>query len=121
MQINEKVYEDDEVEKLALILSGEEIEIIDRKGNIKGRISEKQIVKRTIENKTLNFRIKDVINTKITEEEEKSLPKLKDIFFDAHLLMYGKRAEEVKMKEVCNVCGLHIDEYGYCGCGSGSD
>jgi len=30
--------------------------------------------------------------------------------------------EEVDIKrEVCPVCGLEIDEYGYCGCGAGSD
>lgn len=40
---------------------------------------------------------------------------------DIHYLQFGKMAEEVKGTGVsCPVCGIEIDEYGYCGCGTGS-
>ncbi|ABP94946.1 MULTISPECIES: CBS domain-containing protein [Metallosphaera] len=40
---------------------------------------------------------------------------------DSHFLQYGKEWTEVKgTGVVCPVCGLEIDEYGYCNCGTGS-
>ncbi|QXJ27939.1 Uncharacterized protein J5U23_00807 [Saccharolobus shibatae B12] len=116
-----KLHEDEEVEEIALRISDEEVEIIDHSGVIKGKISSKQLAKKALEKKTLKFRIKEAINTKITTEDEKSLPSLRELYFDPHLLIYGKRAGEVKGSGyVCPICGIEIDEYGYCGCGAGS-
>ncbi|MBW9140773.1 MAG: CBS domain-containing protein [Candidatus Aramenus sp.] len=40
---------------------------------------------------------------------------------DPHFLQFGKEWTEVKgTGVVCPVCGIEIDEYGYCGCGTGS-
>ncbi|EZQ01833.1 MULTISPECIES: CBS domain-containing protein [Acidianus] len=40
---------------------------------------------------------------------------------DTHFMQFGKFSEEVSGTGViCPVCGLEIDEYGYCGCGVGS-
>ncbi|MEM0064669.1 MAG: CBS domain-containing protein [Metallosphaera sp.] len=40
---------------------------------------------------------------------------------DNHFLQYGKEWTEVKSSGVtCPVCGLEIDEMGYCNCGTGS-
>ncbi|QKR00419.1 CBS domain-containing protein [Metallosphaera tengchongensis] len=40
---------------------------------------------------------------------------------DSHFLQYGKDWTEVKGSGVvCPVCGLEIDETGYCNCGTGS-
>lgn len=40
---------------------------------------------------------------------------------DVHHMQFGKGVDEVKGTGVtCPVCGLEIDEYGYCGCGAGS-
>ncbi|MEM0374674.1 MAG: CBS domain-containing protein [Sulfolobaceae archaeon] len=33
----------------------------------------------------------------------------------------SEKEEEGLESQVCPVCGLEIDEYGYCGCGAGSD
>ena len=38
-----------------------------------------------------------------------------------HLSQYGKMCHETTgTGYVCPVCNLEIDEYGYCGCGTGS-
>ncbi len=40
---------------------------------------------------------------------------------DPHFLQFGKEWTEVKGTGIiCPVCGMEIDEYGYCGCGTGS-
>lgn len=121
MQSYKMVNENEEVEKIALLIEDNEIEVCDDKGNVIGKISTKQLVKKALEKRTLKFRIKDALGITLSEEDEKSLPNLKDLYFDSHLLIYGKGAHEVRTTGyVCPVCGLEIDEYGYCGCGSGS-
>ncbi len=36
---------------------------------------------------------------------------------DDHLMLYGKRADELKYgEETCPVCRTRIDETGWCGC-----
>lgn len=115
------VNENEEVEKIALLIEDNEIEVCDDKGNVIGKISTKQLVKKALEKRTLKFRIKDALGITLSGEDEKSLPNLKDLYFDSHLLIYGKGAHEVRTTGyACPVCGLEIDEYGYCGCGSGS-
>ncbi|AOL16780.1 sulfolobus mercury resistance protein, MerI [Sulfolobus sp. A20] len=114
-----KVYENENVEKVVLNIDDEEIEILNSNNESIGKITSKQIVKTALKRKSLRFRIKEALEEKIDENEK--LPSLKDIYFDQHLLLYGKRAEEVKTLGVsCPICGVEIDEYGYCGCGSGS-
>nr|ABL96631.1 MerI [Saccharolobus solfataricus 98/2] len=116
-----RLYEDEELEEIALRITDEEIEVVDRRGVIKGKISSKQLAKKALEKKTLKFRITEAIDTKITKEDEKALPNLIELYFDPHLLIYGKKAEEVKGSGyICPICGIEIDEYGYCGCGTGS-
>ena len=40
---------------------------------------------------------------------------------DPHVFQFRKEASEVKgTGYTCPVCGMEIDEYGYCGCGTGS-
>ncbi|WP_338604427.1 sulfolobus mercury resistance protein, MerI [Sulfolobus tengchongensis] len=121
MQESKRLHENEEVENVALIITDDEIEVIDDSGFSKGKISTKQLVKKALEKKTLKFRISEAMNIKITREEEESMPSLRDLYFDSHLLIYGKKADQVKKTGyVCPVCDLEIDEYGYCGCGSGS-
>lgn len=121
MQGYKRVNENEEVEKIALSIEDNEIEVWDDKGNVIGKISTKQIVKKALEKRTLKFRIKDALGITLSGEDEKTLPSLKDLYFDSHLLIYGKGAHEVRTTGyVCPVCSLEIDEYGYCGCGSGS-
>lgn len=39
---------------------------------------------------------------------------------DQHVKLYKKRWHEVKkLNTKCPVCGHKIDEFGYCGCGTG--
>ncbi|AAY79474.1 CBS domain-containing protein [Sulfolobus acidocaldarius] len=50
-----------------------------------------------------------------------SIRDLARTLIDPHYLTYGKEPEEVRGTGIaCPVCGVEIDEYGYCGCGSGS-
>lgn len=50
-----------------------------------------------------------------------SIRDLARALLDVHTMQFGKPAEEVKGSGVvCPVCGMEIDEYGYCGCGTGS-
>ncbi len=50
-----------------------------------------------------------------------SIRDLARALLDVHTMQFGKPAEEVKGTGViCPVCGMEIDEYGYCGCGTGS-
>ena len=40
---------------------------------------------------------------------------------DPHVFQFKKEASEVKgTGYICPVCGMEIDEFGYCGCGTGS-
>ncbi|MEM3802710.1 MAG: sulfolobus mercury resistance protein, MerI [Saccharolobus sp.] len=113
-----KVSGDEVVEKIALTINNEEeILVFDKEKNI-GKVSTKQLSKKALQEKTLRFRVKEAMDTKINDEK---LPSLRELFFNSHLLIYGKDAHEVKGTGYnCPVCGLEIDEYGYCGCGSGS-
>ncbi|ARM75013.1 CBS domain-containing protein [Acidianus manzaensis] len=50
-----------------------------------------------------------------------SIRDLSRAILDVHYMQFGKSADEVKGTGiVCPVCGMEIDEYGYCGCGTGS-
>ncbi len=50
-----------------------------------------------------------------------SIRDLAKAVLDTHFLQFGKDWSEVKGTGViCPVCGIEIDEYGYCGCGTGS-
>ncbi len=41
--------------------------------------------------------------------------------YDQHFRIYKKHWHEVKhLSTRCPVCGHRIDEFGYCGCGTGS-
>ncbi|MEM1627088.1 MAG: sulfolobus mercury resistance protein, MerI [Sulfolobaceae archaeon] len=114
-----KVNENEDVERIALIMDDEEILIINDKNEVVGKVLSKQISKKALEEKTLRFRVIEALNTRISNDEK--LPSLRELFFNPHLLMYGKDSHEVKgLGYNCPICGLEIDEYGYCGCGSGS-
>jgi len=50
-----------------------------------------------------------------------SIRDLAKAVLDPHFLQFGKEWTEVKGSGViCPVCNMEIDEYGYCGCGTGS-
>ncbi|AHC52156.1 Sulfolobus mercury resistance protein, MerI [Sulfolobus acidocaldarius SUSAZ] len=116
------VNENEEVEKIGLTLEEDEILLVDPKGQHISKVSTKQIVKKALEEKTLRFRIKEAVQVKLNRDEEKKLPDLKELVFDTHLLLYGKRAHEVKyVGHVCPFCGMEVDEQGYCCCNTGTD
>ncbi|MGD1834691.1 MAG: hypothetical protein ACPKQO_03115 [Nitrososphaeraceae archaeon] len=43
------------------------------------------------------------------------------IEIDTHYSLYGKHVWEVIYHDKCPICGCNVDEYGFCGCGSGSE
>ena len=40
---------------------------------------------------------------------------------DTHFSLYGKHVWEAVYFDKCPICGCNVDEYGFCGCGSGSE
>jgi len=50
-----------------------------------------------------------------------SIRDLVKALLDPHVFQFKKEASEVKGSGyICPVCGIEIDEFGYCGCGTGS-
>ncbi len=67
------------------------------------------------------FRHLPIVNEKGRVSGIVSIRDLVRALVDPHYSQYGKEWNEVKNTGLtCPVCGLEIDEYGYCGCGSGS-
>ncbi|MEM0373563.1 MAG: CBS domain-containing protein [Sulfolobaceae archaeon] len=57
-------------------------------------------------------------------KEVKGIISIRDLvkaITELHYMQFGKEMTSIKSSGVvCPVCGLEIDEYGYCGCGTGS-
>lgn len=67
------------------------------------------------------FRHLPIVNERGRVSGIVSIRDLVKALVDPHYSQYGKEWHEVKSTGLtCPVCGLEIDEYGYCGCGSGS-
>lgn len=95
-------------------------EILVYEGNKMTKLDTNKLIKALLEKRSLNLRLKEVLSEEVRRDEK--LPSLWEILYDAHYLQYGKHAYEVKGTGIiCPICGMEIDEYGYCGCGCGSD
>lgn len=67
------------------------------------------------------FRHLPIVNDKGKVSGIVSIRDLVKALTDPHYYQFRKEFHEVKNSSiVCPVCGLEIDEYGYCGCGTGS-
>ena len=50
-------------------------------------------------------------------EKKEDIPKE----IDDHFKLFGKQPWEVEYGEICLVCNVRIDEYGFCACDSKGD